>query len=952
MVKNNYPGQNKKIVVKSRNQDFGGGPGVPIPSRNVTIRTPDGEIRTGTTRGPTRGGKPFRPEPSKLLKDVRLKREVQDKLKKSFAEQGFTSQEIKVLLEAETKPDLKKQLQRGGQKTPQQKLLELQEARKIREQQRTLGAIEQQREKLVSDIKDFEDRFTKKPLSPSEFSRAEKIQDELEQRSESLNEFIKQTNLDARIIESDLDKGRRQVRENIETQRTARSILEATRQPSDFVSKTSSPESIPKVIDVGVSSKERFEKIDDFGTKFRSQKTGEIVDLKDLEKRQVSFERSASQAKVTPEDFLFFTPGISGRFFGGVTKLAGTALKPVTRSVGLLGKTRIGKAIVSSKPVSKARDFLKPSVTFKRFGDITEKRIIRSGDDFISVGKGTIKSEVKGPIAKLLKRPAKKIDVPVSFRLKVSQPVDVASKFVPRKFPRGSPDSLVDLIPQERLLDLFRTQSRATTQLKSRGGFVSEGIIKVGKPGKKGVFDTRIVKERADVFVKQPRVRTFPIGVKGTGQSLSAKIASVGDDVLSGFKVKAVNLSDDISFLRQKVRTAGGPKFNVKSLVAKGKAKDPLILKKPSSKLLEFEKALAKSQKKIVPGKVSKKFFKDLGKGARSTGKQGAKKPFFQSLQASGSKANVLTKTKVGLKTKSVNLTKQAKFSPGPSISKTAKASLQQSFAESQAKSFAKVGQSFVKSFARTTGPLVSSRVVGDLKVGVSQDVSPKFDVSASLKQSVSVGEVQEAKIVDLNKAKASDFIKTSNKTGVSSATKQASRQAVKQATKQATKTRLSPRTRTTLPTTPGPKTPLPGLPLFVLPNIGIAGFSRKNVKGQTNAYDVRVKQKGKFVTKAKNLPLGKAFKTGLRIVDETAARTFNLKPSGTTNKKDIGKFNVSRKLRRPKRNSNLPRGSFVEKARFAIDSPGEKRAITLKGIKSNKLKSKKRKSLRKKRRK
>jgi len=77
-------------------------------------------------------------------------------------------------------------------------------------------------------------------------------------------------------------------------------------------------------------------------------------------------------------------------------------------------------------------------------------------------------------------------------------------------------------------------------------------------------------------------------------------------------------------------------------------------------------------------------------------------------------------------------------------------------------------------------------------------------------------------------------------------------------------------------------------------------------------AYNVLIKRKGKFLEIGKNLPRGKALALGEKIAKTTLARTFALKPSGTTELQDIS-FNVSpREFRLPKRPTGI-KESYVQ---------------------------------------
>jgi len=109
--------------------------------------------------------------------------------------------------------------------------------------------------------------------------------------------------------------------------------------------------------------------------------------------------------------------------------------------------------------------------------------------------------------------------------------------------------------------------------------------------------------------------------------------------------------------------------------------------------------------------------------------------------------------------------------------------------------------------------------------------------------------------------------------------------------------------------------------------------------KRKRPAFSVQVKTKGKWKTIAARLPEGLAKLAGVRATAGTAARTFKLTPAGKTARLDIPFIPKLTKYRRKKGKSKLPETAFVEKTRFAIDTPGEKREITMKGIKASKVK-------------
>ena len=108
--------------------------------------------------------------------------------------------------------------------------------------------------------------------------------------------------------------------------------------------------------------------------------------------------------------------------------------------------------------------------------------------------------------------------------------------------------------------------------------------------------------------------------------------------------------------------------------------------------------------------------------------------------------------------------------------------------------------------------------------------------------------------------------------------------------------------------------------------NFSIGKGSRRLSK----AYNVLVRRKGKFVKVAKGLPKNKALKFGADVAEEYIQRSFRLEESGVTSLADLGSFTDSFKFRQPKGKSRLPRDTFIEKSKFAINTGSEKRSLKL----------------------
>jgi len=144
------------------------------------------------------------------------------------------------------------------------------------------------------------------------------------------------------------------------------------------------------------------------------------------------------------------------------------------------------------------------------------------------------------------------------------------------------------------------------------------------------------------------------------------------------------------------------------------------------------------------------------------------------------------------------------------------------------------------------------------------------------------------------------------------------------------------------LPPPPPPIQPTPTL-LGILQ--GRKRFLRPEKKKQVEGYNVFVK-KGKRISQLNIIPLDKpaAVKQGIQATDTTPARTFIIEKANTKVKPSGTRMPSLKKYRRPKGKSRLPRQAFVEKSKYAIDSPFEKQKITFAGLKALKTKPKKNK--------
>lgn len=121
--------------------------------------------------------------------------------------------------------------------------------------------------------------------------------------------------------------------------------------------------------------------------------------------------------------------------------------------------------------------------------------------------------------------------------------------------------------------------------------------------------------------------------------------------------------------------------------------------------------------------------------------------------------------------------------------------------------------------------------------------------------------------------------------------------------------------------------------------------LNSKNLLGKNKkiAFDVYVREKGKFIKASKKpLPKNKALNFGADIVDRSSAVTFKIiKSKRKTSMIDDFSFLYQHKFRNKKPNSKIKQNPvFIEKNKFRIDTPGELRGITARGILANKRKS------------
>ena len=138
-----------------------------------------------------------------------------------------------------------------------------------------------------------------------------------------------------------------------------------------------------------------------------------------------------------------------------------------------------------------------------------------------------------------------------------------------------------------------------------------------------------------------------------------------------------------------------------------------------------------------------------------------------------------------------------------------------------------------------------------------------------------------------------------------------------------------------------------PRSPSPISPFMSQSPSSKSNSKGNDlfKVYVRESKPKGKakikeYLVNKKPLSRNAAINLGARYTDETTSRTFRIVRAGKGNVIDEPlSFNYF-KFRGRKGRSKLNPTSFVEKSKYAIDTPGEHQGITVKGLLANKRKN------------
>lgn len=245
-----------------------------------------------------------------------------------------------------------------------------------------------------------------------------------------------------------------------------------------------------------------------------------------------------------------------------------------------------------------------------------------------------------------------------------------------------------------------------------------------------------------------------------------------------------------------------------------------------------------------------------------------------------------------------------------------------------------KAGTSF-KPETRTYAP---SRVSPVVELPRNRlDIVPRVSVASSVSQggSVNVGNAQNYSFKGLQDLSQKQSIaqKFAQGQGVgqgisqSQAQSQARSQARSLSTPAITKTITT--NRVAVPIVPV-RGGIPGIPIPKKTKREFARFGSGVLK---KAYTVFSRVRGKEVVLATGVPKNIATRVGASFAARTPARSFKIKEVGFTEKADVGLVNLSQ-FRAPKAFGRVAREgfTFVEKSKFAIDTIGEVRGISLKG--------------------
>lgn len=232
------------------------------------------------------------------------------------------------------------------------------------------------------------------------------------------------------------------------------------------------------------------------------------------------------------------------------------------------------------------------------------------------------------------------------------------------------------------------------------------------------------------------------------------------------------------------------------------------------------------------------------------------------------------------------------------------------------------------------TGTRLRLAALGTALTQKQLEASITFPLQA-LRDTTGFAELQRARQSELT----AQAVRTTTTTITKDITAQRARQAerLKEFQRQARRVLTAPRISFVRPITPKrriPKRPRP----FFFPLPGLEQQKQRIVfEGRLGGFNTFIRRRGKNV-KVNKVPLTERSAQGLGflLADESARRSGFIRRAKGKAKRVPELTNIAQglrfKFRRPKGKTRLARDSFVERTRFAIDTPQELAGITLKG--------------------
>ena len=427
--------------------------------------------------------------------------------------------------------------------------------------------------KLNSRVTSFTKQYLGKKLPPKEYKKAQKelaqiklIEKELNTQTKlQQNLFTKTTNTYDEL-KNKINSFNQEYTKKLEQRHYTKKILPDT--PKKPVELDTISGGIPLSRQLGINSMKNIRKQD---IKF-------IKEYEQSDQPLIGSPRAQNLGRLQAKDI-----GMSRKLLGKNLLLAAEAslyLFPVTSILsGAIKGTRIANILSKTKTIKKAKKVLTPKITYTKYSPIKETRIVQEGKQYI-IGKGKILYTQTGKIAsKFGVKPSNKF-LTVNYKANINELWKTPGK-LGSKTPRGTPQSLVNLIPEENLIKLFTSQKTSTKALKGLTTYESKGIIQLQAPGKT-LKEYKIVSDSSTGFPRNVRVWTSPTDIfrlKGTTTTGQFKLSTTGEQ-LTGGKISFIDYSDKITRATSKLRVKKGAKFNIISTTTKGKVKDAFAVPK------------------------------------------------------------------------------------------------------------------------------------------------------------------------------------------------------------------------------------------------------------------------------------------------------------------------------------------------------------------------------------